>query len=453
MPIYVNIFFICFYILDYPHPGYTTYVDAQKSSEGPEGPSGSTGGIGKGGDVGGIGENLWPTGAPGPNGPWPGDPDYVPPVKTHNPLHKESVKNQLSKNYSFDTHANSGSSYYSKNKIGSHTNYAIKDTEATLPSFRSTGTPSYTNQKQYKSQYEVPSTYEKQKSYNAKEINSLQPVSTPPTLNYNDYENLDLLRLTPRPPHNYEPPRYNYDQFSVHDEGPYQKSVFYPNSQQQFSRGPSRSKAGRQESTYNSREEYINSGKVDSKSISNVPLNGFPTGPENQVNARLEQSFQQSFQPNPGLDAIGVHPPSFINVKPFSLPIGPDPQACPCYLVEPNNSTNVIATSTTPASIIGQFGFIPVIFVPYCPGDETDSSKMKVMFPSATPVLYACDTCSIQDSKLGVKTLDVKQLGNADYLKDILSQANLGFLNVPAKTNAERRRSKARRTEKRDLIA
>jgi hypothetical protein len=328
--------------------------------------------------------------------------------------------------------------------------YIVKSPESTtFPDFTKIGTPLNINQKQYKSQYET-STYEKQKSYNADEINSLQTFPTLPTLNYSaeDYEKTDLLKLTPRPDvihtetkSEKESSRNVFDQFSVRDEDQYQKSIFYPNSQRQFSRGPNRFKAGRQESTFNSRKEYNNPADVDSKRISNAPLDGFPTGPKEQVNARLEQSFQA----NPGLDAIGVQPPSSINVKPFPLPIGPDPQACPCYLVESNNSTNAI--STTPAPIIGQFGFIPVIFVPYCPGDETDSNKMKAMFPSATPILYACDVCGTQDSKLGVKTLDVKQLGNIDYLRNALSQANLGFLNVPVNTSAERRRSKVRRAE------
>ncbi|RLU20076.1 hypothetical protein DMN91_006682 [Ooceraea biroi] len=447
----------------YPHyPGYPTYPEGPEGSEGPEGPIGGIGGVGGIGGTGGEGEDgangpdgPWPTGSPGPNGPWPGDPDYVAPVKTNRPSHKGSIKNQLSKTYSFGTHdRNSGSPYYSKNKIdSSYANYTVKNTKSTtFPDFAKVGTPLYINQKEYKSQGEISSTYGKQKSYNADEINSLQTVSTPPILRYTveNYENTDLLKLTPRPS-NYvthtevkseKESSRNFDQFSVHDEDQYQKSVYYPNSQRQFSKGPNRFKAGRQESTFNSREEYNNSADEDSKPISNVPLDGLPTGPEKQVNARLEQSSQAS----PGLDAIGVQPPNFINVKPFPLPVGPDPQACPCYLVESNNSTNV-AISTTPAPIIGQFGFIPVIFVPYCPGDEMDSNKMKVIFPSATPVLYACDACGTQDSKLGIKTLDVTQLGNIDYLKDALSQANLGFLNVPVKTSIGRRRSKARRAE------
>lgn len=282
-------------------------------------------------------------------------------------------------------------------------------------------------------------------------------MQTGPTspLQYNgeDYENIDLAKLTSRP---YDgttrfelkeikkPSRNDFKQFSVHDRDQYQKPEFYSpyNLQQLHSKGRL-SKSGRQESVFNINDQNNNFTDVDNKSIPNLSFqsDGPFSVPEKQVNARLEHSFQA----NPGLDAIGVQPPNSINVKPFSLPIGPDPQACPCYLIESNNNTNVSA-STTPIPVIGQVGFIPVIFVPYCPGDETDSNKMKVMFPSVTPVPYACEACGTQDDNFGIKTLDVNQLGNINYLKQVLSQANLGFLNVPVKSSAERRRSRGRKT-------
>lgn len=320
-------------------------------------------------------------------------------------------------------------------------------------------TPLYTSHKQYKPQYEtesIPSIYQREETtYNADEINSiLQPGPTSPSLQYNGEDDIDLVQQTSRPYDHMthfglkqikKPSKNDFQQFSVYDQDQYQKSVFYPshNLQQLSSKGRL-SKSGRQESVFNVKEQDNNSSDVDNKSIPNLSFqsDGPFSVPEKQVNARLEQSFQA----NPGLDAIGVQPPSSINVKPFSLPIGPDPQACPCYLIESNNNTNVSA-STTPIPVIGQVGFIPVIFVPYCPGDETDSSKMKIMFPSVTPVPYACDACGTQDGNFRIKTLDVNQLGNIDYLKQALSQANLGFLNVPVKSGAERRRSRGRKTE------
>lgn len=232
-------------------------------------------------------------------------------------------------------------------------------------------------------------------------------------------EKIDLEELTP---HLYE-------------------ETFLPESQQieKFPKKNSnlnRHNFGRQENIFRTNGRYINPANVDDK-LTNIliQLDESTIAPEKQV----DEHFQLPFRKNPGMDAIGYPP---INVKPVPLPyVGPDPQACPCYLVEQSNSTN-IATSRTSIPIIGQFGFIPVIFVPYCPGFEMDSNKMKIMFPSATPVPYACDACNAQDDKLGLMVLDVNQLDNIDYLRNLLGQANLGFLNVPVQAGTERRKSK-----------
>lgn len=462
---------------NYPsYPGYPGYPPGAEGPVGPEGPIGGVGGVGGIGGVGGDGgvgpdgpDGPWPTGSPGPDGPWPGDPDYVPGVKpTRKPSHRGPTKTQQYKIHPFNNdHYSSIAQYYSGDKTdSSYTDYKNIQPVAALHSTKA-DISLYTNHRQYGSKYDTKPTSsvygKKENTYNAGEINSLLqivPISPPSKYDVADHRNTDFVKLSPQ---SYDHathiesgqiknvPKKGFEQLAVHDQGQYQKSVYYPthNLQQQFFKDPNRSyKLGRQESIFNE-GRYNNTvdrgySNVDSKRISNEPsqLGGPSTVPEKQVNVRLEQSFQA----NPGLDAIGVQPPSSINVKPFPLPIGPDPQACPCYLVEPNNSTNV-ATSTTPTSVIGQFGFIPVIFVPYCPGDETDSSKMKVMFPSATPVPYACSACGTQDGKFGIKVLDVNQLGNIDYLKETLSQANLGFLNVPVKTVAERRRNRGRKTE------
>lgn len=438
---------------------------------GPEGPIGGIGGVGGVGGVGGEGDvgpdgpdGPWPTGSPGPDGPWPGDPDYVPGIKpTRRPSHRGPLKSQLPKTYSSDTNYNDYiTQHYPDNKSDfAYSDYNVKNIESTdLLHSTKIGAPLYTNDREYEYGSKSSSLFygKKGTTYNAGEINSLlQTRPTAPSLKYLvDDKKIDSFKQTEQPydhgiQKNLEPvtrlPQTGIEQISVPDQDEYQKSVFYPtyNLQQQSARKPHRPiKLGRQESLFNTPEQYNNSANVDNKAISNVPFqsDGHIAVLEKQVNARLEQPFQA----NPGLDAIGVQPPSSINVKPFPLPIGPDPQACPCYLVESNNSINV-STSTTPTSVIGQFGFIPVIFVPYCPGDETDSSKMKVMFPSATPVPYACNACGTQDSNFGIQVLDVNQLGNVDYLKEVLSQANLGFLNVPVKTGPERRRNRSRKTE------
>lgn len=458
---------------DYPsYPGYPGYPEGPIGPVGPEGPDGSIGDIGGIGGVGGEGDvgpngpdGPWPTGSPGPNGPWPGDPGYKPKVKpASRSWHTGPIRNQYSRIYPLTNtdNYNPVRKYY-PNKIDSlYKANVAKNTELSkLPNWAYTKTPLYTGYKQYKPQYEaetIPSIYEKGRSiYNADEVNSLsQTGPTSPSLQYNgeDYENIDLEKLTSRAYDDTthfglrnqirKPAKNDFKQFSAHDEDQYQKSEF--NSAHNLQQLPSKgrlSKSGRQESVFNVNEQYDNLTDVDKKSIPNLSFqsDGPFSVPEKQVNARLEHSFQA----NPGLDAIGVQPPNSINVKPFSLPIGPDPQACPCYLIESNNNTNVSA-STTPIPVIGQVGFIPVIFVPYCPGDETDSNKMKVMFPSVTPVPYACEACGTQDGNFGIKTLDVNQLGNINYLKQVLSQANLGFLNVPVKSSAERRRSRGRKT-------
>lgn len=404
-------------------------------------------GVSRDGDVELDGPNgPWPTGSPGPNGPWPGDPDYLSGIEpTRRPPQIGSIKHQHSKTFPLDT-----------DNYKSVTQYHFKKTEPSYAEYESiklnfshatnTSVPVYT--KQTKPQYKIESTssiYGKEDTYNADEINSmLQTGSTSPLLkdNVKSHKNADFVKQLPQvynhvsriESHQTETPfEQDSEQLSVHDRSQYQKSIFYRTHKSQFSKDRY-NKLGRQESSFNIREQYNNSD-TDSKSVSPFQLDGSSTGMEKQVNSGLKQSFQA----NPGLDAIGIHPPDFINVKPFPLPIGPNPQACPCYLVGSNNNTNV-ATRHTSTSVIGQIGFIPVIFVPYCPGDETDR-KMKAIFPSATPVPYACDACGAQDSALGIKPLDISQLGNINYLKELLNQANLGFLNVPVKTSANRRRS------------
>lgn len=468
------------------YPAYPTYLEHTEDSKSPEGPGGPegpvgnegpVGGVGSIGDIGGVGDEgsvgpdgpdgPWPTGSPGPDGPWPGDPDYIPGVKpTRRPSYKGPIRNRYPVIHSFDTDKyNSISQYDFNNKTdSSYTGYTQKDIELSklLSHPTKVNTSLYIHHRQYRPQYEIQSTssvYGKQETtYNANKINSLLHTgSTPSSMKYEvgDYQYSDVLKLNSQLYNHHTEPQQikkssknDFKQFSVHNRDQYQKSILYPsyNSQRQSSTGLNQfNKLEQKEGAFNNKmdEQYNNSANVDSKPISNVSFqsDGPFSSPERQVNARLEQTFRT----NPVLDAIGVQPPSSINIKPFSLPIRPNPQACPCYLVEPNNNTNV-ATSSTLTSVFGQLGFIPVIFVPYCPGNEMDSNKMRIMFPSATPVPYACDTCDTQDSKFVVKMLDINQLGNIDYLKEALNQTNLGFLNVPVKT-VERRRSKTRKAK------
>lgn len=171
-----------------------------------------------------------------------------------------------------------------------------------------------------------------------------------------------------------------------------------------------------------------------------------PASGISQVNTTLSKNPQSK----PGLSAIGVHPPGPINIKPIPFPIGPDPETCPCVLVETtNNTTDSLLASTPPPSIpivTGQLGFIPVIFVPYCPGEKADSENMmRTMFPTATPVPYPCSACSQHEAIVGNKFLDISQLNNIEQIRQALGQANLGLLNVPVKSQALRRNRKIQR--------
>lgn len=378
-------------------------------------------------------------------------------------MYKEPIRNHHPAIYPFniDKKYKSISQYDFNNKTdSSYTDHTLKDIELSeLSHPTKVNTSLYIHHRPQDETQPTSSIYGKQGTiYDINQIDSLLHTSTtssPLKYEIGDYQYTDGLKLNQQiydhlirtePQQSKEPPKNDLKQFSVHDRAQYQKSIFYPsyNSQRQPPKDSNQFDTFEREGgTPNAEGQYNNSSNVDSKLDFNVPFqsDGPSPAPERQVNARLEQTFRT----NLALDAIGVQPPSSINVKPLSLPIGPNPQACPCYLVEPRNNTNV-PTSSTPTSIIGQLGFIPVIFVPYCPGNEMDSSKMKITFPSATPVPYACDTCDTQDSKFIVKTLDINQLGNIDYLKEALSQTNLGFLNVPVNT-VERRRSKRRKAK------
>lgn len=97
---------------------------------------------------------------------------------------------------------------------------------------------------------------------------------------------------------------------------------------------------------------------------------------------------------------VNQMPPFPIYVIPYPLPIVPSPSSCPCYLLQPgkNDSTAVsqqgqgypVNQGYAPYGIIG---FIPVVFVPNCPGNTTDMHTAQQNFPSAVPVPYNCAQC------------------------------------------------------------
>lgn len=95
-------------------------------------------------------------------------------------------------------------------------------------------------------------------------------------------------------------------------------------------------------------------------------------------------------------------PPFPIYVIPYPLPIVPSPGSCPCYLLNPGkNDSNTVPQEQGQSypmnqgyySPYGIIGFIPVVFVPSCPGNVTDMQTAQQNFPNAVPVPYNCAQC------------------------------------------------------------
>lgn len=191
-----------------------------------------------------------------------------------------------------------------------------------------------------------------------------------------------------------------------------------------------------------------------------------PTQSSQSENQNEGQSLGNNY-PVPGSPgtAIGVYPPShlttpypnypnydisiskypfFIIPFPVQLPNLPSPTACPCYLVNSNNSNSLGEQASTQPSInqangpfpqfpigglppginlqavaglnlqqqpgsqqggqllnqqlnfmpYGILGFIPVIFFPYCPGASNfNFSQIQPQLPAALPFPYPCSQC------------------------------------------------------------
>lgn len=122
-------------------------------------------------------------------------------------------------------------------------------------------------------------------------------------------------------------------------------------------------------------------------------------------------------------------PPFPIFVIPYPLPIVPSPGSCPCYLVNPGNNTTTQGQSPQGQHPQGQYpegqspqgqfpqgqspqgqspyapsngqayapygiiGFVPVVFVPYCPGNANGMNTAQENFPNAVSVPYNCKQC------------------------------------------------------------
>lgn len=446
-------------------------------------PKGSIGDIGDIGDVGGDGEagpdGPWPTGSPGPDGPWPGDPEYYPglihsaqsrsrgPVKilrlkSYTPINTiSSIKTAFPGDIHLKSLIKSDSNIASaiNNYKSSKVSYPMK-----LREIVDTDRDRF-NIQEYE-QIDLPSV-----NHNAKEINTLMhdtfktsghlkhAFSNVHTGNLDKDEINDMnvdtygLKIEREQSNQYEvmedierteEPKEDFERFPAHRHKQYRKEYKFPvnrtfptqdiikdapyNIDHQGNRFMVRTKFDGYEE--NTEEENIDSPKDQTVAV----IKRINTSSE------LEQTDY-------GINATGVQPPHPINVESFTLgPLGPNPQACPCYLVESYKENDIIG-STTSTPLIGQLGFIPVIFVPYCPGNKADSQKMKLIYPSATPVPYACNACGTSNGNIETKLVGLRldQLGNIKDFMDILGTANLGFLNVPVRAIAENRKVRNRK--------
>lgn len=131
-------------------------------------------------------------------------------------------------------------------------------------------------------------------------------------------------------------------------------------------------------------------------------------------------------------------PPFPIYVIPYPLPIVPSPGSCPCYLVNPGN--NSTSQGQTPQSQgyapYGIIGFVPVVFVPYCPGNTGGMNTAQENFPNAVSVPYSCAQCKNRNSYATAGRFNLGRSIDVGELKEINSPSELEtFLKTAVKTS------------------
>lgn len=146
--------------------------------------------------------------------------------------------------------------------------------------------------------------------------------------------------------------------------------------------------------------------------------------------------------------------PLFVIPYPLALPNVPYPSTCPCYYMESQkNNTNMSPVSAQ--SLINQhfgngqtgqggmaaFGFIPLLFVPYCGQNGTNANALQGSFPSAIATPYPCSACNYQQGPQG------RSLGDGaenNSFQQVMALANINpFANSFVKS--PHRRVRARR--------
>lgn len=129
-------------------------------------------------------------------------------------------------------------------------------------------------------------------------------------------------------------------------------------------------------------------------------------------------------------------PPFPIYVIPYPLPIVPSPGSCPCYLLNPGQNTSTAVSQTQNIqsnynqaySPYGIIGFIPVVFVPNCPGNDSEMQTAQQSFPNAVPVPYNCAQCQANRDIYryfgrvnGGRSVDLKDLKEIKSLSELES--------------------------------
>lgn len=179
---------------------------------------------------------------------------------------------------------------------------------------------------------------------------------------------------------------------------------------------------------------------------------GAPDSPDdNSITEHPDEILQGSHSPD--------KKPYPVYVIPFPVNIVPSPSSCPCYLVTPGNGTSSSSPNQSPPSPpiyngqvqhgqpYGIIGYIPVVFYPYCPGNETNHEAIQTMFPSAVSAPYPCNQCvqpqppaQTQEQYFGRRTnyrprgqarSPVYQLDNAqNSFQQVMSQANIDMSGI-----------------------
>lgn len=433
-----------------PNQENPSFPGSPPAPEGPGGPTGPIGGIGGEGGIGGNGEiggvgspgpdGPWPTGSPGPNGPFPGDPSFKP---HFNP--KPTFRNIPSINYGPfiqpkqpETYRMSFTPDITEQQFDDSGYIYGKPRNSFMTGHQPLSVSSAENSRAHENGLNIDQEHDGRNIHN--DYNMLQRMMTDHSEDVNDFHLNEKFAFD----HNNrteqtEQKSRKTETFSDQaDSLPYQRST---NDNSNCKLNTVTEKDENNEFLVSHKYESITDSQNPQFESGMSPVNFDRTSPEKD---------QLS------LTAIGVQPPGSIKIKPITLPVGPNPEMCPCFIVESKNMTGT--TPTTPSEqenkipVYGQLAFIPVIFVPYCPGDELDGQGvMRTMFPSATPIPYPCNTCNNHqgNSINGGRILDLGQLGNIKAIRQVLNEANLGLLNVPvASTKIARSQSFRRKAKK-----